>query len=482
VRTLQTVVSARGIFLRADVSDPSRALAKGMLFKLRSLAGAAPPREEPLHCLAGLEMTSEQIALYSPLRDRLFATAPGEKQLSLRLKLQPDPRQQRKLALSIDPEVSRIDPKHSAQPISVDADLAPAAFIILAHAPDATCKVEQGVLRIQTKNALLEADAATGRLLKAQVHDGKHEQEATLAASARRLESSIAEMRRVASGDRNDRDPRRPMTSLTAFGVCELAHLWRAWDGVSLAGDKQGFDVWQGLLAAYFLPDLDTTQATPDNPDAYFIPAEPLSPDRPPRGDNAVWLAAEALHTCREIFPAESWPCRLARAALLYYANDDRAAQRELTRLDSATTGPLGHLAAALVATMIEPTLVHRFASGGLEKLNIADFRRDYSLALESRSPVVESALKGLAQLSKLDPAHAQAAVSVLPKPLASFVGDLVERQRTLPDAPTDVVLSGLLDDYWSGGLDVQARFVLRWLAESSPPATAKAKSKTKSR
>jgi hypothetical protein len=166
----------------------------------------------------------------------------------------------------------------------------------------------------------------------------------------------------------------------------------------------------------------------------------------------------------------------------LYYANDDRAAQRELLRLDSASTGPLGHLAAALLAGMIEPTLVHRFAAGGLEKMTLTDFRRDYSLVLESRSPIVASALNGLGQLSKLDPAHSQAALSVLPKPLASFLSDLVERQRTVPDAPTDVVLAGLLDDYWASGLEIQVRFVLRWLADTSPPATAKGKSKTKAR
>ncbi|HVX10011.1 MAG TPA: hypothetical protein VHC22_02305 [Pirellulales bacterium] len=480
VRTMQTVVSARGVFVRADVSDPSRALSKGVLFKLRSLTGTAPPKEETLHCLAGLEMTAGEITLYSPMRDRLFATSPGEKQLSLRLKLQPDPRQQRKLAVSIDPELSRIDPRQGAKPIAVDLDLAPAAFLILAHLPEAPCVVDHGVLRIKTKNALLEADATTGRLLKASVYDNKHEQEATLSAASRRLETSIADMRRIAEGDRNDRDPRRPMTSLSAFGICELAHLWRAWEGVALAADKQGFDVWQGLLGAYFLPDLDATTNTADT---YLIPAEPLSPERAPRSENALAIAAETLGTCQEIFAADSWPCRLARAAVLYYANDDRGAQRELMRIDSNTTGPLGHLAAALVAGMIEPTLVHRFASGGLEKLTIADFRRDYSILLESRSPAVASAMQGLGRLSKLDPAHAQAAVSVLPKQLASFVGDMIERQRTLPDAPTDVVLAGLLDDYWTGGLEIQARFVLRWLADSSPPpATAKGKSKFKTR
>jgi hypothetical protein len=480
-RTMQAVVSARGMFVRADVSDPSRALTRGVFSKLRSLTGAKEPKDDTLNCLAGLELTAERIGLYSPMRDRLYATTPGERQLSLCLKLQPDPRQQHKLALSVDPKVRHVEARQAAQPIIVDVDLAPAAFLILAHVPEVPCKVEQGVLRIKTKNAVLESDAATGRLLKATVHDGKHEQEATLSAAARRLESSVVDMRRIASGDRNDYDARRPMTSLTAYGVCELAHLWRAWEGVALAGDKQGFDIWQGLLASYFLPDADKGQT--DNPTgAFFIPAEPLSVDRPTRGDNSVWLAAEALHTCREIFPAESWPCRLAKATLLYYANDDRAAQRELARLDPSSTGPLGHLVAALVAGMIEPTLVHRFASGGLDKLSLNDFRRDYSLVLESPSPMIASALNGLGQLGRLSPAQSQAALSVLPKTPASFLGDLIERQRTVPDAPTDVVLAGLLDDYWMSGLEIQLRFVLRWLADSSPPSTAKGKSKTKTR
>jgi hypothetical protein len=446
------------------------------------LTGAKEPKDDTLHCLAGVDLTADHIALYSPMRDRYYATTPGEKQLSLRLKLQPDPRQQRKLALSVDPEVTRAAPNRSVQPVAVDVDVAPAAFVILAHVPEAHAKVEQGVLRIKTNSALLEAEAATGRLLNATVHDAKHEHEATLSAAPRRLEGSVAEMRRIATGDRNDYDPRRPMTSLGAFGVCELAHLWRAWDGVALAGDKQGFDVWQGLLAAYFLPDADGGPVVSDDGEAYFIPAEPLLSDRAPRDENAVWLAAEALRLCREVFPAESWPCRLSRASLLYYAGDDRGAQRELSHLDSATTGPLGHLAAALLAGMIEPTLVKRFAAGGLEKLSINDFRRDYSLILESRSPMVESALSGLGQLGRLDAAHSQAALSVLPKPLASFLGDLLERERTLTNAPTDVVLAGLLDDYWSSGLELQVRFVLRWLADSAPPATAKGKAKTKTR
>ncbi len=480
VRSLQGIISARGVFLRADVSDPSRALTRGVLFKLRNLAGAAPAKEEPLHCLAGLEMTGEQVAVYSPLRDRLFAIAPGETQLALRLKLRPDPRQQRKLAISIDPEIIRVDAGRRTKPVSVDLDLAPAAFVILAHMPEAPCRIEQGVLRVKTKNLLLEADAASGRLMKVAVHDAKQEQEATLSAAPRRLEHSIAEMRRLAEGDRNDHDPRRPLTSLSAFGICELAHLWRAWEGVALAGDKPGFDVWQGLLAAYFLPDLDNEPLAAS--DSFLIPAEPLAPDRLPRSDNGLTLAAEALYTCREVFPAESWPCRLARATVLYYANDDRGAQRELLRIDSTTTGPLGHLASALIAGMIEPTLVNRFASAGLNKLTIADFRRDYSLLLESRSPAVATVFQGLGRLGKLDPAHSQAAVSVLPKPLASFVGDLVQRERTLPDAPTDVVLAGLLDDYWASGLEIQARFVLRWLADSSASATAKSKAKSKAR
>jgi hypothetical protein len=479
VRAAKLVLSARGAVGRLEVSDPGRVVNRGMLQKLRAWSGVAKePPDEHTECLVGLEMTPAAIAFYSPLRDRKFAMAPGEKQLGLRLTLNVDPRDPRRLAIGFDPKLRTSD-TGQRQPVALETDLAPAAFVALAHLHEASPRVEQGVLHIKTKQLLLESDAASGRLLRFAAYDKKKMQSATLAAAPGQLQRAAETLRRLTTDDRNDYDARRPNGSLTAFAACELAYLTRAWEGESLVTDKRGLDVWQGLLAAFFLPDLDAPEG--DAANDYFIPAEPSSPDHPPRDERAMWAAAGPLRWCRQIFSAESWPYRLSRSAVLHFAGRDREARRELTLVDgSAQTGPLGYLSATLMSMMVEPTMTARLATHGQEKLELADFRRDYALVLESRHPWVQSALAGLKRFSELDAEQIDAAVRVLPSPLAGFVSDLARRLHSVPDGPTDVVLAGLLDEYWEGGLRLQASFVLRWLSESSAPATAKAKGKTR--
>lgn len=484
LRTARLVLSARGGALRLDVSDPGRALGDGVFSRLRKLAGVGPkePPAERTECLLGLEMTNESAAFYSPLRRRKFATAPGNKQLGLRLALRPDPRQPRRLAISLDPRV-RARGAAQTQPVAFELELSPAACVALAHLSEAPAKVVQGVLRVETKSLRLESDAASGRLLRAVVNDARQTQQASVSVGQGQLERAAAELRRAAGNFRNDYDPRRPDAALAAFAICELAHLGRAWEGLEAVGDTAGFDVWQGLLHAYFLPDLDDRPAAPTQRDEYFIPSEPSSLEHRPRHENALWLAAGPLNWCRRLFPAESWPCRLSRAAVFYLAGRDGEARQELVRVDrSDQTGPLGYLASTVASLMIEPAMTRRMAAHGLEKSAITDFRRDYLLLLESRGPWVPSAMAGMKQLSQLDARRIDSAVGVLPKPLGQFVADLTGRLQELPDAPTDVVLAGLLDDYWETGLRLRVRLALVWLSElaAPPPATAKAKAKAK--
>lgn len=484
LRTARMVLSARGGALRLDVSDPGRALNEGVLARLKKLTGVGPkdPPAERTESLLGLEMTDDAVALYSPLRRRKFATAATQKQLGLRLTLHPDPRQPRRLAISLDP---RMRSRHSGQahPVALELDLAPAACVALAHLSEAPAKVAQGVLRVETKTLTLEADAASGRLLGATVHDARQTRQASVAVAKGQLERAAGEMRGAAAAFRNDYDPRRPDTALAAFGICELAHLGRAWEGLEAVGNTAGLDIWQGLLNAYLLPDLDEEPTTAAPPDEYFIPTEPSSPERPPRNENAMWLAAAPLGWCHRLFPAASWPCRLSRASVFYLAGRDDEAKQELVRVDrAAETGPLGHLACAVASLMIEPAMTHQLAAHGLEKTAVADFRRDYLLLLESRDGWVASAMAGMKQLSQLDARQIESAVGVLPKPLGQFVADWTVRLRELPDAPTDVVLAGLLDDYWETGLRLRVRLALVWLSELAAPKTAKGKSKMTAR
>lgn len=486
LRTARLVLSARGGALRLDVSDPGRALGDSVLSRLRKLTGIGPkePPAERTECLLGLELTHESAVLYSPLRQRKFAMAPSNKQLGLRLSLRPDPRQPRRLAVSLDPRVHTRNATQT-QPVALELDLAPAACVALAHLSEAPAKVEQGVLRIEAKSLWLEADAASGRLLRAEAHDSHQTQQAGVGVASGQLERMAAELRRAAGGYRNDYDSRRPDAALAAFAICELTHLSRAWDGLEAVGDTAGLDVWQGLLNTYLLPDLDAEPPAGAKRDEYFIPTEPSSLEHPPRNENAMWLAAGPLGWCHRLFPAESWPFRLSRASVFYLAGRDGEARDELIRVDrSDRTGPLGYLACTLASLVIEPAMVRQVASHGLEKTAIADFRRDYLLLLESRDEWVPSALAGMKQLSRLNPRQTESAVAVLPKPLGEFVADLAHRLQELPDAPTDVVVAGLLDDYWESGLRLRVRLALVWLSELASPApnTAKARTKVKTK
>ncbi|HJT34169.1 MAG TPA: hypothetical protein VJ783_19130 [Pirellulales bacterium] len=486
LRTARLVLSARGGALRLDVSDPGRALGDGVLSRLRKLTGMGPkePPAERTECLLGLELTQEAAVLYSPLRQRKIAMAPGNKQLGLRLTLRPDPRQPRRLAVSLDPRVHTRSAAQ-AQPVALELDLAPAACVALAHLGEAPAKVEQGVLRIEAKSLRLEADAASGRLLRAEVHDDRQTQQASVNVAHGQLQRAAAELRRASGGYRNDYDPRRPDAALASFSICELAHLSRAWEGLEAVGDTAGLDVWQGLLNTYLLPDLGGEPAAVAKRDEYFIPTEPSSLEHPPRNENAMWLAVGPLGFCHRLFPAESWPCRLSRASVFYLAGRDAEARDELTRVDrSDRTGPLGYLACTLASLVIEPALTRQIAAHGLEKTAISNFRRDYLLLLESRGDWVPSALAGIKQLSRLERRQIESAVGVLPKPLSEFVADWAGRLQELPDAPTDVVLAGLLDDYWESGLRLRVRLALVWLSEMASPApnTAKARTKTKAK
>ncbi len=478
LRTARLVLSARGGTLRLDVSDPGRALGDGVLSRLRKFTGVGskPPAVERAECLLGLEMTGDSVALYSPLRRRKFATTPTQRQLGLRVSLRPDPRQPRRLALALDPRVLSRG-AGSTQPVAFELDLSPAACVALAHLTEAPAKVERGVLHIKTKPLQIYAAAPSGRLWRAVAHDARQTQQATVGVAKGQLERAAGELRSAGAAYRNDYDPRRPDTASAAFAICELAHVGRAWEGLEAIGDTAGLDIWQGLLNAYLLPDVDQKPAGQSKREDYFIPTEPSSPEHPPRNENALALAAAPLSGCHRLFPAESWPCRLSRAAVFYLASRDAEAKQELVYVDrAADTGPLGHLTATLASLMIEPAMTHQLAAHGLEKTEVADFRRDYLLLLQSRGPWVPSAIAGMQQLSRLDARQIESAVGVLPKPLGPFVADLTSRLRELPDAPADVVLAGLLDDYWQSGLRLRVRLALVWLSEMAAPKTAKAK------
>jgi TPR repeat protein len=87
------------------------------------------------------------------------------------------------------------------------------------------------------------------------------------------------------------------------------------------------------------------------------------------------------------LLPRDSWPWVLLREAGFTFAGQGKYTESELDRLLQAEeVGPLGCLAVATLTQGISPSLARRFAERGRSRLTAAEFRKDYSVLLQTNS------------------------------------------------------------------------------------------------
>ncbi len=486
LRLLQGVVSAQGGALRFDVLDPQLSLGGRVLHSVQEWTGlsANSKTSDDSRCLLAMEAGPDLVGVYSPLRQRKYALPPHRKQVTAKLKLEPSLDSNRSVDANLGAAARDQADSESPQPFALNVELAPAAFVALAHNKHLSYTVEERVLRIKSGALLVEIDTASGRLLKATISAGLNAELGSLAARPGALDSEIAEIRNLGKGGANDFDAARPINSLAAFTSCELLFFQRGLAGIAAPSDTRGLAVWQELLTRYFLPPLDEwLPESDDEQDEFFLPNEPALAGGSPQNQTVLETAGFSLWLCRELFPADSWPCALSRAAVHHYHGDVKRRRRELSRIAaSEQAGPVGLLIASYLARDPELALSQRLAARGLERLSAADFRRDYQLLLSSRAPWIKSALAGLGRLRELPPEEAEAAVNVLSGQLRYFVRDVIQAGRKNPEASIDVVLADVLDKYWDARLQWFAKLMLRALADSPAAETVRAAKKGSSR
>lgn len=488
LRLLRGVVSAQGGALRVDVLDPELSLGGRMLHSVQEWAGLSGKSKESddSRCLLAMEAGPGLVGVYSPLRQKKYALPPSRKQVTAKLRVDP----------SLDPNHT-VDANLGAgsrdraeseppRPFALNVELAPAAFVALAHNKNLSYQIEDRVLRIRSGGLLVEIDTATGRLVKAAITAGLNSEIGSLAARPGALRSEIEDIRSLGKAGANDYDVQRPFNSLAAFTSCELLFFERGLAGLATPADAKGLAVWQELLARYLLPPFDEWLPEENHDEGvneFFLPNDPILPGQPPRNQRALAAAGFSLWLCRELFPSEAWPCALSRAAAYHYQGDANRRRRELTRVGvSDETGPVGLLAASYLASGVEPTLSQRLAARGQQRLSAADFRRDYQLLLSSRAPWIRAALAGLDRLRQLPQEEAEAAVGVLSGQLQYFVRDLIQAGRKNPSARIEAVLAEVLDKYWDARLQWYAKLFLRMLAEPPAAETAAAPKKPSAR
>jgi hypothetical protein len=483
LRQLKAVVSAKGGTLRFDILDPSMSLGGRVLRNVQELAGLSDDAKSAAEnkCLLAMEAGPGLLAAYSPLRDRKYAVAPDRKQLVAKLRLDPALESNRSVDFNLGASSREQDAGEPSQPFALDVELTPAAFVALAHNKNLSYKIEEGVLNIKSGALVVEIEMATGRLIKAALTAGLNSELGSIVARRGAFRQETAELRTLAGGA-NDFDARRPINSLAAFTSCELLFFERGLAGLATPSDARGLFVWQSLLANYLLPPLDQWIADSiEKQQEFFIPNTPPAPGEPPRNPSAQAAAGFTLWVCRDLFPADSWPCIVTRAAAYHYSGDAKRRRQELSRIGSGDqAGPVGLLIAAWLASGVEPKLSQRLAAQGLENLSAADFRRDYQLLLGSRSPWIKSALAGIGRLRDLPPDEVEAAANILTGQSRYFMRDLVAALRKHRDAPTETVLADVLDKYWDSRFQWYAKLLLRAMSEAPVAETVRAPKKSR--
>ena len=483
LRLLKAVVSARGGALRFDILDPGLSLGGRVLHGVQELTGLADEAKsgEDNKCLLAMEAGPELLAVYSPLRERKYGLKPDRKQLTAKLRLEPSLEANHSVELNLGASSREQAADEPPQPFALNAELAPAAFVALAHNKHLAYEMKEGVLEIKSGALVVEIEAATGRLIKAAIAAGLNSELASMVARRGAFRQASSELRTLAGGE-NDFDPRRPINSLAAFASCELLFFERGLAGLATPADKRGLAVWQGLLTKYFLPPLDQWIAENDEQQlSFFIPNSPAPPGEPQRNPSTLAAAGCSLWICRDLFPADAWPCVMARAAAYHYQGDRQRRRRELSRIGtSEQTGPIGYLVSAWLAAHVEPELSRRLAARGLERLSAEDFRRDYHLLLASKSPWIRSALAGIGRLRDLPAEEVDAAVNLLSGQSRYFLRDLVAASRKQRDVSTETVIAKVLDKYWETRYQYYAKVLLRAVAEDPSQETARAAKKSR--
>jgi TPR repeat protein len=197
-------------------------------------------------------------------------------------------------------------------------------------------------------------------------------------------------------------------------------------------------------LNRFFAP-----QPEEDDEEDFIVPADELGSD--PRANPLAMICAWVLHSSDAWVPRDSWAEVLVREAACTVAGQAKYTQGELDKLlKSEEIGPVGCLATAYLLGRINPRLARTFAERGLVRLNLAEFRRDYRLLLDTNSVVGDLARNGLALLGNVSEARLTPLVASLASDEAAFLSQLT---RPLSGAkgqpPSDALWLGL-EQHWN--------------------------------
>jgi hypothetical protein len=461
---------------------------KGMLARLSRAAGAAKPVTIPATRAApapedvllefpdaadlAITAVSGKVGVFCPSARRHYVAAIDSTtgvQMAIQCVPDPDPDGTPRVASGIAGGI-RTNARTTLTGI-----FAPVFFYDLVYGHDPATKpatatagleIRDGVATLRLDSMTIRFDAATGDLLEVtgSQHGGQlHLRFAPLLPDAfqRELDELAA-----ASGDANDYDANRPVSSLVEFlAACQRqSHIIGAsspWEGGGSG------DMVMRLLAAQALLPLDRLvidQRTSDN--AAGNPGFHTIPDGAAIMANPMTMARWALWVPDLLYPYGSWPWTIGHEAIMLVGGGSPTAGDELKRvLSSGEIGPIGCLALSAALSQTNREYARLVAKLGLERLGPDDFAKDFRVLLRSDragAKVLEKLLDALAKQSDRD---ADALARMLPDEARQAMNFLREAAKKEPAKPVVQVLAARQKEWWESGLRSEVERELRKLA-----------------
>ncbi|HOX00800.1 MAG TPA: hypothetical protein P5555_04815 [Candidatus Paceibacterota bacterium] len=358
-------------------------------------------------------------------------------------------------------------------PFGLRLELAPVAFVHLAHLKQAVCRVEQGVLSIRGRSGTegemdLMADAATGRLIRFSATQPSELDRWSLA--VRSEEGAFARMVREvdasSSALTNALDPAHPWSSSLAFLGREFL---RAFPGVLDRLDSQfrgGLTLeealglvsalaempWDDLLAPF---DRSSNAAPPeDDGEPFPLLLDGPLPDTQTAGDWARLAGGFILRGNDSLWPRGSWPWATTRAAVFLASGQSGSITNDLPQLAQANDiGPVGCLVAAQAVGRFDPALAAHIARAGGARATIASFQNDLRVLLRGQTAGPRFLRGALRQASLLENRDARSLARLLGTNNLPLILDSFTALTATSNQPPDEALRPVVERHWTNNL-----------------------------
>jgi TPR repeat protein len=360
-------------------------------------------------------------------------------------------------------------------PYSMQLDLAPVFFVALAHPLDGSCRLEQGILSVQSETNAdiafeMAAEASTGRLMAWHVSMQTNDVRLVL----RCEEGAFARvLREVAAGSAaftNALDPRHPWSSSLAMLGRDLRETLEEdfpevldWLGEGLVGRtnaKELFNLvavveefpWRELVAP-----LDFFSGTPSEPDTGEEFPFVLDGSLPSLTAGSDWvrlLGGGIMQASDVLWPRGSWPWALMRDATFLAAGEARLATNDTARLTQAEdTGPLGCLIAAHALGRFDPRLAVAFSQQGAARATPTALQDDLRVLLRGEKAGQQFLQSSLRRAPLFKEKDLLALMKLIGTNALPIVFDGFTALRTNPNLPPDEALRPVIERHWEKGI-----------------------------